>query len=170
MDFLYPDEYVRTVFDIDFEQLFLDGYKGVMFDLDNTLVAYDKLDAPLEIQTLFNRIKSLGFQISIVSNNNRDRVYQFNEKLNVYAYPRANKPLTKNLLKAMNKMKVVKKQTVFVGDQLFTDVWAGNSLGFHTVLVMPIQDKEQMITKVKRGLEGLVLNRYLKKKGLTRFR
>lgn len=170
MDFLYPDEYVKSVHDIDYDQLFLDGYKGIMFDVDNTLVPYDLMEAPQEIKTLFGRLQNLGFKISLVSNNNHERVYKFNERLNVYAYPRANKPLTKNLGRAMKKMECECHQTVFVGDQLFTDVWAGNAMKFHTVLVKPIQDKEQLITKVKRGLESLILNRFLRKNGLTRFR
>jgi predicted HAD superfamily phosphohydrolase YqeG len=74
-----------------------------------------------------------------------------------------------NLKKAMTSMNTTNKETAFVGDQLFTDVWAGNALSFMTILVKPIQDKEQMITKVKRGLESILLNRYLKKHGLEKY-
>ena len=170
MEWLYPDEYIKTIYDIDYDQLFLDGFKGIMFDVDNTLAAYDMEHPTKEVVSLFEHLKSTGFKVCLVSNNNRTRVYKFNEHLKVHAYPRAYKPLTKTLTKAMNKMKIGCHQTVFVGDQLFTDIWAGNSLKYHTILVKPIQDKEQLITKIKRGIEGLILNRYLKRKGLKRFK
>lgn len=169
MDFLYPDQYIKTVHDIDYYQLFVDGYRGIMFDIDNTLAPYDQALPSREVVQLFDHLQQMGFKICLVSNNNAKRVFKFNSHLKVHAYPRANKPITKNLIKAMNKLEVKNKQMIFVGDQLFTDVWAGNSIGFKTILVKPIQDKEQLVTKVKRGLEGLLLKRYLKKKGMTKF-
>lgn len=169
MKWLYPNDYVKTIHDIDYDQLYKSGIRGVMFDIDNTLAAFDAPIPTKEVVTLFDQLLEAGFQISIVSNNSFKRVSRYNKKLKVPAFPRANKPLTGNLKKAMQSMNVSVKETVFVGDQLFTDVWAGNAIGFRTILVKPIQDKEQLITKVKRGLESLVLDRYLKKNGLTKY-
>lgn len=169
MNFLYPRIYAKTVHDLDFDKLYLEGYRGIMFDIDNTLAPYDQEKPDEKTRNMIRRICRMGFKVCLVSNNNQKRVFKFNEPLKLHAFPRAKKPLTKNLKRAMNKMGTTPETTVFVGDQLFTDVWAGNVIGFKTVLVKPIQSKEQIITKVKRGLEGLVLNRYLKKKGITRF-
>jgi len=170
MEWLYPKQYIKTVHDIDYDQLLIDGYKGIMFDIDNTLAAFDEDYPSPEVMGLIDHLEASGFKVCLVSNNNARRVYKFNKKLNVHAYPRANKPLTGNLKRAMMKLGIEPSQTVFVGDQLFTDVWAGNAIGFHTILVKPIQDKEQMITKVKRGLESLILNRYINKNNLSRYK
>jgi hypothetical protein len=164
MEWLYPDEYIKTIFDIDYERLFREGYKGIMFDIDNTVAAFDQAYPTKEVIALFEQLRVLGFELALVSNNNATRVNKYNEKLKIHAFPRAIKPLTMNLKKAMNSMGSINEQTVFVGDQLFTDVWAGNALKFHTILVKPIQDKEQLITRVKRGVERQLIKRYLKNK------
>lgn len=170
MNWLYPKEYIRTVLGIDFELLKQKGYKAVLFDIDNTLAAFDVLTPSDEIVALIQRLKKLGFKICLMSNNNANRVSTFNHKLKVKAYANAGKPFVGTLKKATRLMGVDNAQTVFVGDQLFTDVWAGNALHMHTILVKPIQEKEQFITKIKRGAESLILNNYLKKNGLERFR
>jgi len=161
---LYPKDYVTDVFEINFQQLYKRGYRGIMFDIDNTLSAFDQEHPSDEIIVLFKELKEIGFRTALVSNNNRQRVTRYNEKLKVPAYPRANKPLTMNLKRAIKAMGINKKQAVFVGDQLFTDVWAGNCLGVWTVLVKPIQQKEQVITRIKRGVESFVIRKYLKAK------
>lgn len=170
MSILYPDQYVRTVYDIDYKSLYDKGYRGIMFDVDNTLAPYDQVDPEEQLVELFKVLREIGFDIALVSNNNHIRVNNFNKMLGVHAYPRANKPFTKNLIHAVKTMKTSHDKSVLVGDQLFTDVWAGNQLGCHTILVKPIQDKEQLITKIKRGIESLVLHRYLKKNGYERFK
>ena len=163
MEWLYPKDYVKTIHDIDYDKLFQMGIRGIMFDIDNTLAAFDAPYPTKEVIALFDQLRVNGFEVCLVSNNSHKRVHKYNEKLGVAAFPRANKPLTTNLRKAMSSMGTTTKQTVFVGDQLFTDVWAGNAIGFRTILVKPIQDKEQLITRVKRGLEKLILKSYIKK-------
>jgi len=169
MAWLYPNEYVKTIHDINYDKLFQKGIRGIMFDIDNTLAAFDAPYPNREVIVLFDQLKVNGFEVCLVSNNSHKRVNKYNEKLKVTAFPRANKPLTINLRKAMKSMNTTNKQTVFIGDQLFTDVWAGNAIGFRTILVKPIQDKEQLITKVKRGLESILLKKYLKKQGLKKY-
>lgn len=170
MKWLYPENYVRTVFDIDYEGLRGKGYKAIFFDIDNTLAAFDELVPSQDIIDLINKLKKLGFKICLMSNNNATRVNNFNHALGVHAFANAGKPFVGTLKKAQRLVKVSNTEVVFAGDQLFTDVWAGNLLRMHTVLVKPIQEKEQFITKIKRGVEGLILNGYLKKKGIHRFK
>lgn len=164
----FPSEHHDTIFDIDYKKLAKEGYRGIMFDIDNTLVPYDVEHPSQEIIDLFTDLKEMGFRICLVSNNNNERVYRFNERLKVFAVPKALKPMTRNLKKAMQLLKTSKENTVFVGDQLFTDVWGGNRIQVKTILVMPIAQKEQFITWIKRSTEKRVFNYYLehlKKKG-----
>lgn len=159
---LYPKKHYASVFEIDYDKLIARGIKGLMFDIDNTLVAFDQMEATKEVQELFEKLKNKGFRIALVSNNNKKRVSAFNEALEVIAIPKASKPRRKNLLKAMKLMGTDKYESAFIGDQIFTDVWAGNRIGLYTILVTPIQNKEQWITKIKRNIESQVINKYKK--------
>jgi hypothetical protein len=160
---LFPNAYVDSIFDIDYQKLYKEGKRGILFDIDNTLVPYDIAHPYDEVIELFNHIKQLGFKICLVSNNNRERVIKFNEKLKVYAIHKAQKPFTRQLKKAMIYMKTQRSETVIIGDQVFTDVLGGNKLGLKTILVVPIQEKEEWITKIKRGAEKKILNLYMKR-------
>lgn len=162
MTFLYPKDYVDSVIEIDFEQLYEKGYKAVLFDVDNTLVAYDVLEAPDELVTFIQRLQSIGFRVGLVSNNTSRRVVSLNKKLHLEIMPNAMKPLTFRLKRILKELGAKPEKSIFVGDQLFTDVWVGNSLGLYSILVKPIQKKEQLVTRIKRGLEGFVLKGYVK--------
>jgi HAD superfamily phosphatase (TIGR01668 family) len=159
----FPSEYVDSIHEIDYDKLFKNGYRGIMFDVDNTLVPYDMEHPNDEIIDLFIKLKEIGFQVALVSNNNEVRITKFNEKLGVYAIHKALKPMTRNLKKAMQELKTNKKNTVLVGDQIFTDIYGGNRLKLKTILVVPISDKEEWITKIKRSTEKRIINAYLKK-------
>ncbi len=158
----FPDEYVSSIHKINYKELRRMGYEGLMFDLDNTLAPYDRAHPDEELLRQFSYLKKLGFRLALVSNNNPKRVHAFNERLKVDAYPRANKPLTRQLRRAIRKMDISPEKTVFIGDQLFTDVWVGKRLKCRTILVKPIQDKEQWVSRIKRGLEMMILRRYMK--------
>ncbi len=158
----FPNAFYESIFEIDYNQLAQKGYKGLMFDIDNTLVPFDVVHPTEEVIGLFTRLASQGFKICLVSNNNHTRVLRFNEKLKVFAIPKALKPMRRNLRKAMGLMGTSLDNSVFIGDQLFTDVWGGNRLGIMTILVKPIAVKEQLITKIKRRTEKKILDLYLK--------
>ncbi len=161
---LYPKQHYKSVFEIDYDRLLARGIKGLMFDIDNTLVAFDQMEATQEIEELFCKLKNMGFKLSLVSNNSKKRVAAFNEALKVIAIPKASKPRRKNLFKAMRLMGTDIYESAFIGDQIFTDVWAGNRIGVYTILVTPIQNKEQWITKIKRNVEAFVINKYKKER------
>lgn len=162
---LFPSEYYNTIFDIDYNKLKDEGYKGLMFDIDNTLVPFDVAHPTQEIIDLFIDLKEKGFKICLVSNNNQIRVFRFNELLKVFAVPKALKPMRRNLRKAMNLMGTDINNSALIGDQLFTDVWGGNRLGIKTILVKPINEKEEWITKIKRSTEKKIMKLYLKAAG-----
>ncbi len=157
---LYPKQYVKSVYDVDFKSLYKKGFKGILFDVDNTLVPYDVMEADDKLLAFIEGLRNTGFELGLVSNNSEKRVSALNDDLGIHMMPNALKPLRRNLFKILVDMGVEPKKTIFVGDQVFTDVWVGNRCGMYTVLVEPIQTKEQFITWIKRGTEKLVLKRF----------
>ena len=164
-DMFFPDRYVASTYVINFEKLYEEGYRGLIFDIDNTLVPHG---APADARAieLFERLKRIGFKCCLISNNKEPRVKMFNEKIQVdYVYD-AHKPSTKNYIKAMEIMNTNQENTVFVGDQLFTDVWGAKRAGIANILVKPIHPKEEIQIVIKRRLEKIVL--YFYKRSLKR--
>ncbi len=88
--FLYPDEYLDSTYSIDFDQLYKEGYRGIIFDIDNTLVPHG---APADERaiSLFTHLKELGFHCMLLSNNKEPRVKMFNDAVHVnYIYKAGN--------------------------------------------------------------------------------
>lgn len=154
---LIPDKHVPSVYDIDFDTLRKQGIRGVITDLDNTLVAWNKPDATPELVGWLDRLQENGFEVMIVSNNKQTRVSAFADPLAVPFIHRAKKPRRQAYLKALRHMDVSMEETVVVGDQLFTDVLGGNRLGFYTILVVPIAPTDGFFTRLNRRLERVVL-------------
>lgn len=159
----YPDAYVASTYVIDFEELYRRGYRGLIFDIDNTLVPHG---APSEHRSeeLFERLRRIGFDTCLISNNQEPRVKPFAEKVQSKYVFNAHKPSTKNYKKAMELMRTNTENTIFVGDQLFTDVWGAKRAGIKSVLVKPIHPKEEIQIVLKRYLEKIVLFFYKKDK------
>ena len=162
-EMFFPDEYVVSTYVIPLDKLYEEGYRGVIFDIDNTLVPHG---APADVRAikLFNRLKEIGFNCCLLSNNQVGRVEMFNKDVNVNYIYDAHKPSTKNYVKAMELMKTDKSNTIFVGDQLFTDVWGAKRTGIRNILVKPIHPKEEIQIVFKRKLEAIVLFFYKRRK------
>ena len=155
----YPGEYLDSTYGIDFEKLAKEGYKGIIFDIDNTLVPHGA-PADERAKELFARLKKLGFACCLLSNNQLPRVEMFNKDVQVHFIENAHKPSTKNYRRAMELMGTDTDNTVFIGDQLFTDVYGANRTGIRTILVKPIHPKEEIQIVLKRYLEKIVLYFY----------
>lgn len=163
----YPQEYLDATYEIDFDQLYADGYRGVIFDIDNTLVPHGA-PADEKAKKLFSHLKELGFHCMLLSNNKEPRVKMFNDQVQVEYIYKAGKPSVKNYLRAMELMGTNRENTLFVGDQIFTDIYGANRAGIRTILVKPIHPKEEIQIVLKRYLEKIVLffyQRKLKKQG-----
>lgn len=158
----YPGSCEASTYQIDFEKLYGDGYRGLIFDIDNTLVPHG---APADDRavTLFERLKGIGFSCCLLSNNQLPRVKSFNDRVNVFFIENAHKPSTKNYRRAMEMMHTDEETTIFIGDQLFTDVYGANRAGIRTILVSPIHPKEEIQIVLKRYLEKIVLYFYRRK-------
>lgn len=157
----YPDYYLASAYEIDYAAWAQKGYCGLIFDIDNTLVPHG---APADERSkeLFGRLKELGFQAVLLSNNKEPRVKMFHDEVHVPYIFKAGKPGIRNYQKAMEMMGSDTSNTLFVGDQLFTDVWGAKRAGIRTVLVKPIDKKEEIQIVLKRYLERIVLYFYEK--------
>ena len=162
-DRFFPDEYVASTYIIPFEKLYEDGYRGVIFDIDNTLGPHGA-PADERARKLFRRLEEIGFASCLISNNQEARVKMFNKDIQTNYIYNAHKPSTKNYIRAMEIMGTTRDTTLFVGDQLFTDVWGAKRAGIHNILVRPIHPKEEIQIVLKRRLEKIVLYFYAKKK------
>lgn len=157
---LYPTKAIGSIYELPIEELKQAGIKGIIFDIDNTLVPYDEAEPTEKIIAFFETLQKEGLKITLVSNNTEDRVIKFNEKLKVLALHKAKKPSRKNLKKALEMMHCNVDEAIIVGDQIFTDVYGGNKAGIKTILVQPVSEKDEWKTKVKRGLERQVIKAY----------
>lgn len=159
----YPDNEVDNAYDIDYETLYKKGCRGVVFDIDNTLVPHGAPADERAVQ-LFARLRGIGFKTVLLSNNKEPRVKSFADSVGSLYVFRAGKPGGKGYAKAMADMGTVPENTLFVGDQLFTDVWGAKKMGIVTYLVKPIHPKEEIQIVLKRKLERIVLFFYHRQK------
>lgn len=162
-DFLFPKEDYASVKDIDFKSFKAKGYKAVLFDVDNTLVPHGA-PATDESISFFKELHGLGFKTCLISNNKEPRVSPFAKAVGTDYIYKADKPAAKGYAKAMEKLGTNPDNTLFVGDQLFTDIWGANRAGIRSILVKPIHPKEEIQIVLKRYLEKVILFFYHRKK------
>ena len=158
---IFPDIYIDSIYDVDFSALYNEGYRAVIFDVDNTLVPHG---APADdrAKKFFSYLNDCGFKALLLSNNKEPRVKSFSEDVIFSSYMfKAGKPNPKGYLKAVEKMGVKKEETLFVGDQIFTDIMGANYAGIRNIMVKPILKwKEEIQIIAKRFLEFIVLAAY----------
>ena len=164
---LLPQMIVNSIYEIDLEALKNRGIKGIITDLDNTLIGAKDTQASPELEQWLRLVRESGFKVVVVSNNRRKRVSQFAEPLNLPYIYKAKKPIRMAFRRAMRIMEVLPGETVVIGDQLLTDVLGGNRMGLYTILVMPIAPRdEKWFTRVNRVIEKYA-RKWMKKKGFT---
>lgn len=163
----YPDREEMSAYGIDYEGLYGKGFRGIIFDIDNTLVPHG---APADERAvaLFERLRQIGFQTLLLSNNKEPRVKPFADRTRALYIYKAGKPGRKGYERAMGMMGTNPANTLFVGDQLFTDVWGAKKAGILTYLVKPIHPKEEIQIVLKRRLEWIVLFFYHHQKNTKR--
>ncbi|MGG1638522.1 hypothetical protein BK120_24210 [Paenibacillus sp. FSL A5-0031] len=163
---LLPHMRVNTVYEINLDELHARGVRGIITDLDNTLVGAKEALATPELVQWLDYVRSRGFQVVIVSNNNETRVGKFAAPLNIPYIHAARKPAGKSFKRALSVLRLAPEETVVIGDQMLTDVLGGNRMGLYTILVTPIAPADEgIMTRVNRRIERIALVR-LRKKGL----
>jgi uncharacterized protein len=160
-----PNEHVKSVLDIQPEHLKARGIKGIITDLDNTLVEWDRPEATPALIKWFEDVKKHNISVTIVSNNNEARVKAFADPLDIPFIFQARKPMARAFHRALAQMGIKKEETVVIGDQLLTDVLGGNRSGFHTILVVPVAQTDGFVTKFNRFAERRIMN-WFRKRGM----
>lgn len=164
LKFLYPKEYLPSVFQLTGEKLKALGKDTLIFDIDNTLVPYWIKTPTDELKAYFNSLRESGIKFAVLSNSKEVRSKTFCEEMNIPYYYRAKKPATEGMKKLLKKIGSEAESSVIVGDQIFTDVWCGNKCGVYSVLVKQVSPKDELITAPKRPFEKIVLYFYLRRK------
>lgn len=154
-----PDQYYQDIFSIDLNSLKKEGIDGLICDIDNTIVPWSEDSVIEEVTDWFAEIERHGFKICLVSNGTDKRVKYFSNELSLPAIGQAVKPAKRAFKLAQKMLELRDDQIAVVGDQIFTDVYGGNRIGFRTILVDPMSDKELFTTKFMRSLENLVFKR-----------
>ncbi|HDR5836775.1 TPA: YqeG family HAD IIIA-type phosphatase [Bacillus anthracis] len=165
MKLFLPNEYVKNVYHVQPEDLKKRGIKGVITDLDNTLIEWDRPNATPQLEEWFLKMKEQGIQVTVVSNNNEQRVKDFADLLGIPFIHSARKPFVRAFKRAIREMQLQPDEVVVIGDQLLTDVLGGNRVGLHTILVVPVAQTDGLVTRFNRKIERRIM-RNMKKKGL----
>lgn len=166
---LFPDAWEASTFNIDYNRLYELGYRGLIFDIDNTLVM-DCAPATKQAVEFIKRLQAMGFETCLLSNNNEKRVASFNEDLHMKYIFKAKKPQPDGYQKAMDIMGTDRSNTIFIGDQIFTDVWGARRANVKVILVKPIHPNEIRQIRIKRIFEKPVLLCYrISKKSRQKF-
>lgn len=162
-DKFLPTKIYGDIYAITPEELTSLGIRALILDIDNTLVTYDDPKPTENVAAWLDKMHSSGVQTAFVSNNHAPRVESFCEGLGCYFHADAGKPSRRYLREAMTHMGTTVSDTACVGDQLFTDVWAGKRCGMRAFLVPPIKDKRTLFFRAKRLLEVPFLRLYHKR-------
>ena len=162
LEAFYPDEYLDSVYTIDFQKIYDEGYRGLLFDIDNTLVPHGA-PATREAVSFFENLRRIGLHSCFVSNNQRPRVAPFAVAVGEQFVENAHKPSVSGYQRGMKLLGTGEKDTLFIGDQLFTDIFGAKRAGLRTILVKPIHPKEEIQIVLKRRLEWIVLFFYKRK-------
>jgi HAD superfamily phosphatase (TIGR01668 family) len=162
MNMLVPDVICESVFAIDFGQLTNRGIRGLLIDIDNTLVPWGEPQMEEAFVAWVKRAKEEGFALCLVSNAIKNRAQSFAALLEIPAVGRALKPLGRAFRRGMQELGLSPKEVAVVGDQLFTDVLGGNRLGIYTILINPLSRSELGTTKLVRRMECRALDRLAK--------
>ena len=150
--------YVASVDLIDVDELVAAGVRLVLLDRDNTCVPRDTHVAPPAVKAWLERLRSAGIATCMLSNNfHSGEVAASACELGCPVVDHAMKPAPFSAWVAMARMGVGPEQTVIVGDQVFTDVLAGNLAGVRTILVRPQSRRDLWYTQLFRLGEAVAL-------------
>ncbi len=160
----YPCEMRDSAYEVEYEEFYEKGYRGILFDIDNTLVGHGA-EADERAIALVKRLKETGYRICFVSNNKEPRVKSFCDALDAPYVYKAGKPKGDGYSKGLELLSLPKEQVLAIGDQIFTDTWGANRAGITSILVGQLEKKEEIQIILKRRLEYFVKKSYQRKQG-----
>ena len=163
-EILKPNIYVNSIYNINLDKLSkTKKIKGIIIDLDNTLVAWGRNEIDSRIINWIKDAKKLNVKLCILSNTNSKRVNNFSEIFDIPYFSRSIKPFNAPFNKALEILGTENTNTIVIGDQIFTDIWGGNRLKLFTILVVPITKRDFIGTFFQRTLEKIILYFWLKR-------
>lgn len=165
-NFLLPNEFINSIYELTPAYLTSKGIRGIITDLDNTLVEWDRPNSTDQLKEWLEVMSQADIKVIIASNNNEERVKIFAEPIGLPYIYRAKKPLGKAYRQAMNQLGLPEHEVAMVGDQLLTDVFGAKRQKLYTFLVRPVAESDGFVTKFNRFVERRVYNE-LKRKGVT---
>ena len=163
MDNFVPDMYQKSIYHIDYEKLYENGIRCLLFDLDNTCVPYVDRVPTKKLKNHFSKLEDIGFKVIIFSNSPKERLKPFKQELNVDCCHKAGKPRKTKFLKILKTYNYDLSEVAIIGDQLMTDIYGGNRVGIMTILVNPMSDIDMPFTKIHRYMEKKQINKMTKK-------
>lgn len=162
----YPKFYYKDVQSINLDELYKLGMRGIILDVDNTLIDYKRM-MPNGIKDWVDYAKKKNFKVCILSNSNKkDKISKVANDLELEYLMCAGKPAKKGYIKALKLLEMKPDECVAVGDQVFTDVIGANRMNINSIYVEPINKKEYWYTKWKRPIESWILEGYKTKVGM----
>lgn len=164
MGIFKPNIYCKNIHDIDYDKLYQEGIRCLIFDLDNTLGLISHKKCPDKTKKLLKKLKK-DFFIVISSNNTKSRLKPYLEELGIDGVSWSMKPSIKSLIIIRKRYHLKKKEMCMIGDQIVTDILAGNRFRIKTILVDPLGTKDLKITGLNRKIEKMIVKRY-EKRGL----
>ncbi len=163
LELLRPKVQADSILRIDLEDLKKAGIRGIIIDLDNTLVEWNQSNLSPEIIGLISHFKDQGFRMCILSNALEPRVETVARILDIPYVSKAIKPRKSPFKKALELLGTAPQETAVIGDQLFTDILGGNRMELYTIWTTPLSNMEFVSTKALRKLERLIVKRFQRK-------
>ncbi|MDN6028331.1 MAG: YqeG family HAD IIIA-type phosphatase [Lactobacillus sp.] len=151
-----PQFKIDMIYHLDAGQLRQMGIKAVFSDLDNTLLAWNDFETAAKMAELHERLAAADIQLIVISNNNFQRVGKVLDPYHIDFVAKAKKPLPLALSKERRRLRLSKSQVLMVGDQLITDIQAGNLAGVGSVLVRPLVTTDKWNTRINRFFEKII--------------
>ena len=165
MDIFAPDIYAQSIYTINYNSLKKSGIKCLLFDLDNTLCPISAKVPGIKEKELIEGLKDMKFKVIIISNSGKERLEPFKEGFNVDTAFKSRKPLKTKYQKIQRIYGFKESEIAAIGDQIVTDVFGANRMGFTSIFVNPISKQDFNRTKFNRFLEKIIMKK-LNKKGL----
>lgn len=150
---LKPSYRTESIYGCDFRKAYEKGFRGIILDIDNTLVPHD---APIDERSkgFIENLKAMGYSLFIISNNHEPRVKPFADAAGVPFLCDAGKPGAGKYHEAAGLMGLQNEEIICIGDQLLTDIWGANNAHMSSLLTEPIdKSTDTAWIKVKRVME-----------------
>ncbi len=165
MAWLIPTHFRRRVFELSPDFLQQQGIAGLLLDVDNTLTLDNSPKVEREVTAWIEQMRAHHIRLVLISNNTNKRIAPLAKALDIPFVASAKKPMRRGVLRCLELLDLKKEQVALVGDQIFTDVLAGNRMGITTVLLEPFSNNEWWVIRLKRLLEGPIVARAKRKAG-----